>query len=137
MTQPEEAKAKICVLGELALEVDGREFDRIASHRARSLLAWLAPDLAHDIISIAPDPLRTRMYFLGALPARQRTAFLAAAREKLLQHIKEIEAMPRSDPYDDLAIRGAVRSARARIAWLKDVERSLMTRKAARISARA
>lgn len=98
----------------------------------RALLAWLAPDLAHDIISVAPDPLRTRMYFLGALPARQRTAFLAAAREKLLQHIKEIEAMPRSDQYDDLAIRGAVRAARARIAWLKDVDRLLGKPDAAR-----
>jgi len=96
-----------------------------------ALIAWLAPDLAEDIVSIAPDPLRTRMYFLGALSARQRTAFLAGARAKLLHHIKEIEAMPRKDEYDDLAIRGAVRAARARIAWLKEVEKALAKRRTA------
>lgn len=33
---------RVFVLGELRLEVDGRVLDRIASHRARSLLGWLA-----------------------------------------------------------------------------------------------
>ena len=33
---------RVFVLGELGLEADGRVLDRIASHRARSLLAWLA-----------------------------------------------------------------------------------------------
>lgn len=32
----------VSVLGELSIEVDGRPLDRIASHRARSLLGWLA-----------------------------------------------------------------------------------------------
>ena len=32
----------VSVLGDLAIEVDGRPSDRITSHRARSLLAWLA-----------------------------------------------------------------------------------------------
>lgn len=42
MTEPDGEKAKINVLGELVLEADGRQLDRIGSHRARSLLAWLA-----------------------------------------------------------------------------------------------
>jgi class 3 adenylate cyclase/DNA-binding SARP family transcriptional activator len=32
----------VSVLGELSLEADGRRLDQIASHRARSLLGWLA-----------------------------------------------------------------------------------------------
>ena len=44
LTQPGSEKEKIGVrvLGELALEVGGRESEGIASHRARSLLGWLA-----------------------------------------------------------------------------------------------
>jgi DNA-binding PadR family transcriptional regulator len=98
----------------------------------KALVAWLAPSLAGDIVSIAPDPLRTRVYFLGALPPRQRAAFLADARTKLLAHIKDIEAMPAADEYDALAIRGAIRAARARIAWLDDVRKSLARPKAPR-----
>src|SRR5215208_7282736 len=44
LTQPGSEKEKIVVrvLGELALEVGGRDTNGIASHRARSLLGWLA-----------------------------------------------------------------------------------------------
>jgi class 3 adenylate cyclase/DNA-binding SARP family transcriptional activator len=44
LTQPgsEKEKVGVRVLGELALEVGGRESEGIASHRARSLLGWLA-----------------------------------------------------------------------------------------------
>jgi DNA-binding SARP family transcriptional activator/class 3 adenylate cyclase len=44
LTQPgsEKEKVGVRVLGELALEVHGRERNGIGSHRARSLLAWLA-----------------------------------------------------------------------------------------------
>jgi len=94
---------------------DGRE----------ALMAWLAPPLAYDIISVAPDPLRTRMYFLGALSAARRAAFLAQARDKLAAYIKELQAISQDDEFDRLATRGAIRATRARIAWLDDVQRSL------------
>lgn len=95
-----------------------------------SFLAWLSPALEHDLISIAPDPLRTRMYFLGVLPPARRLAFLAQAREKLKQHIEQMRDPPNADEFDRLANRGAIRMTRARIAWLEDVERSLTKRKA-------
>src|SRR5918995_1363725 len=38
----EKTKISVSVLGELKLAVDGRPADPIASHRARSLLGWLA-----------------------------------------------------------------------------------------------
>lgn len=90
-----------------------------------AFMAWLAPPLAYDIISIAPDPLRTRMYFLGALSGARRTAFLAQAREKLTAYIKELEAIHADDDFDRLANKGAIRATKARIAWLDDVRRSL------------
>jgi DNA-binding SARP family transcriptional activator len=42
MPGSEKEKVRVRVLGELALEVDGRPLDPIASRRARSLLGWLA-----------------------------------------------------------------------------------------------
>jgi DNA-binding PadR family transcriptional regulator len=89
------------------------------------LTEWLSPPLGRDLISVAPDPLRTRVYFLGALSPRQRARFLAQARENLERHIEELAAMPSVDEFDRLADRGAVRLTRARIAWLKEVERVL------------
>ncbi len=38
----EKARLRVLALGDLMVEVDGQPVDRIASHRARSLLAWLA-----------------------------------------------------------------------------------------------
>jgi DNA-binding PadR family transcriptional regulator len=93
----------------------GREF----------LLGWLAPSLDPDLVSIAPDPLRTRIYFLGALPPRRRSAFLAQARAKLIRHMAALKDATETDEFDRLANRGAVRLARARVAWLEDVERAL------------
>ena len=90
-----------------------------------AFLAWLAPPLEHDLISIAPDPLRTRMYFLGVLPPSRRAAFLTQARAKLEQHIAEIKEPPDADQFDRLAVAGAIRLTRARIAWLDDVQRAL------------
>ncbi len=94
-----------------------------AGHDA--FMAWRAPPLAYDIISIAPDPLRTRMYFLGALSGPRRATFLAQAREKLTAYIKELEAVHVDDDFDRLANKGAIRATTARIAWLDDVQRSL------------
>jgi DNA-binding PadR family transcriptional regulator len=96
------------------------------TRQGRELLkAWLAPSIERDLISIAPDPLRTRMYFLGALTARQRTTFLAQARAKLDRHLTELTHSPDADEFERLAVRGAVRATRARIAWLEDVRRAL------------
>lgn len=87
-------------------------------------LEWLAPPLNYDIVSLAPDPLRTRMYFLGALSPKRRAAFLFEAREKLVAYIQELEEARQDDEFDRLATRGAIRATRARIAWLDDVARA-------------
>jgi hypothetical protein len=97
-----------------------------------ALHAWLSPALEYDIISVAPDPLRTRMYFLRALPATRRNAFLRKARAKLAEYLQEIENAPARDEFDELANRGALHATRARIAWLDDVGRALARRKRAR-----
>jgi DNA-binding PadR family transcriptional regulator len=90
-----------------------------------ALSAWLSPTLEYDIISVAPDPLRTRLYFLRALPAARRNTFLKKARAKLAEYLREIENAPTGDEFDELANRGALRATEARIAWLDDVQQAL------------
>jgi DNA-binding PadR family transcriptional regulator len=97
----------------------------------KALAAWLAPKLEFDIISVAPDPLRTRMYFLGALAPARRTAFLKQARAKLVDYVEECRSAPVGDEFDRLANAGAVRATEARIDWLDEVQRSFARRQRA------
>jgi len=94
----------------------------------KALLAWLAPPLEYDIISVAPDPLRTRVFFLRALPASRRNTFLKKARARLVQYLAEIHTAPAVDEFDEIANRGAIRATEARIAWLDEVQRALAQR---------
>ena len=88
-------------------------------------LEWLGPPLLGEVVSIAADPLRTRVHFLGALSRRKRETFFASARAVLERHVEELAPPPGMDEFDRLALLGAVRLARARIAWLEDVRRAL------------
>ena len=67
----------------------GWRYALTAAGRKR-FLAWLGPPLAGEIVSIAADPLRTRVYFLGALSGQERAAFLASARAVLKRHLAEL-----------------------------------------------
>lgn len=87
------------------------------------LREWLGPPLMPDVVSITADPLRTRMYFLGALSTRERSAFIASARTALQRHLAELENCSAMDVLDRLALRGAIRMTHARLAWLDEVRR--------------
>ena len=93
--------------------------------------AWLGPPITPDVVSITPDPLRTRVHFLGALSPRRRAAFFAAARAALELHLEELRAAPLADEFDRLALRGALRLTRVRLAWLEEVRRTLAARRRA------
>ena len=98
----------------------------------KRFIAWLGPPLAGEVVSIAADALRTRVYFLGALSDQERAAFLASARAVLKRHLAELSPLPGMDEFDRLALQGAVRLTRARLGWLEDVRRALTTRRRAR-----
>jgi DNA-binding PadR family transcriptional regulator len=95
-------------------------------------LAWVGPPLAQEVVAIAPDPLRTRVHFLKGLTPRRREAFFAASRAALEQHIDALVRMPEMDEFDVLAMNGAIRVARARIAWIDDVRVALSKSKRAK-----
>lgn len=98
----------------------------------KRFLDWIGPPLTDDVVSIAVDPLRTRVHFLAALSPRRRASFLAAAQTALERHIEELIPLPEMDEFDRLALDGAIRLSRARMAWLDDVRQSLTKEKRAR-----
>lgn len=100
------------------------------------LRAWLGPPIAPEIVSITPDPLRTRTYFLDALAPRRRAAFFAEARAVLEEHLASLTREPAADVFDRLALRGALALTRARMAWLEEVRRALARRGRSRGGAR-
>lgn len=114
----------------------GRLFSLTAAGTA-AFRAWLGPPVEEWVAGVPPDPLRTRIHFLGALPVRQRTRFLREARERAQHHLRLIQAdcrrRARQGTYEYLMARGAVIMMQARCAWLREVAKALaLTPQAAR-----
>jgi len=94
------------------------------------LQAWLGPPVDEGAFGTPYDPLRTRMYFVGALPARRRQAFLDALRRGLERQLAQVEAYvasfdPESNPAGRLAARGCLHATWAQLRWLDEVAREL------------
>jgi len=93
---------------------------------------WLRPPFAEVAVGVPPDPLRTRIEFLGVLTAAQRARFLSEADARVARNLREVERdvsrhRKAGDLYALLAARGSLRSLRARLAWLAEVARALGT----------
>ena len=75
-----------------------------------------------------PDPLRTRMRFLGALPRAQQARFLADAERQVQLHLqmaaKDCQRQ-RDDPYTYRMACGAVAMLRARLEWVREIAADL------------
>ena len=90
-----------------------------------SLRRWLRA-LPDWVVAVPPDPLRTRLEFLGALPKKQRAQFLAEARSKMRSHLRAVEhysesARTGADKHPFLASRGTLSMAKARLQWIGEV----------------
>lgn len=93
----------------------------VTSEGLAAIRAWLAT-LPHA--SAPPDPIRTRAYFLDALPAAARASFLRRARAETRAVLAEIETRlvgEYSEAMERLADEGAALALGARIAWLDAV----------------
>jgi DNA-binding PadR family transcriptional regulator len=96
----------------------------------RTLERWLGPPLPDWILGIPMDPLRTRVGFLGVLPAPGRTRFLAEAERQARAHLERsrrelARTLVGSDIYEQLVAWGAVASLEARLSWLGVARRRL------------
>jgi DNA-binding PadR family transcriptional regulator len=94
--------------------------------------AWLAPPLSEEAAGVPPDPLRTRLRFLGALTSVQQAAFLANAQEQVREQLPKVEADAARfrgvDPYSYWMARAAAAALQARLTWLPEIALELEQR---------
>ena len=98
---------------------DGWRYEPTSSGRRR-FFAWLEPPFATELISVPPDPLRTRLSFLSMLPPSRRRRYFAASVRALGEHLDALRAS--SDDEDDderLAHSAGTHAMRARIEWMR------------------
>ena len=101
---------------------------RISRTGLATLRRWLTPPLPDQAAAITFDPLRTRTYFLGALSAKQRRAFIREAEKKLGEQSEVVRAecqryRRHGDEFSALAMEGALQVVQARITWMQDMGR--------------
>ncbi len=113
----------------------GRQARREVSITAagkKALRRWLAGPPGREEFDAPPDPLRTRLYFLGLLSRAKQEEFLDGALSALREQLDQSEAYLGSsgsqgpEGLSRLAARGAVFATRARIQWLEEVRRKLL-----------
>ena len=98
---------------------------------ARAHRAWLFEELGADVFRSQPDPLRTRMYFLGLLPRAAQRAFLARAHAELAAEKERVTAYAASyhptglTRVSRLAAEGLIDVAAARLRWIERVQAEL------------
>ena len=101
---------------------------RITDAGLGTLKEWLGPPLEAWAGASTYDPIRTRMYFLGALTPAKRRRFVAEAervtREELERYKKGPE-LQNPDRFERLAATGTVYELEGRLRWLREVAREL------------
>ena len=92
----------------------------------RELKRWLGPPLSEWFAAVTFDPLRTRIPFLGALPAAKQEAFLLEAEELLVAELREVrrarnEARETEPFWEKMTAEGCVAVTQARLRWIRGV----------------
>ena|SRR5450755_42115 len=95
----------------------------------RAVQKWLEPDIPGWVAGVPPDPLRTRIGFLDALPPNQQKAFLRSAQkaveEQLGKVLRDNHSRPAKAGFEYWTARGALLAMRARRAWLRELAQAL------------
>jgi len=109
----------------------GRRFTLTAAG-SRAFRRWLSIPVPEWVAGIPPDPLRTRVRFLAALPAHERREFVAEARRAARRQLRALEEDCERQrilgPFHHLMSRGALLTMQARLRFLEDVAKALSTR---------
>lgn len=103
----------------------------LTSAGQRALERWLAAPLPVWATTQTVDPVRTRFYYLDALPPDERIRFVDDAEQKTrlyLAHVHtEVQRLDRAgEEHERLAIRGIAREMEARLDWLAEVRREMV-----------
>jgi len=95
----------------------------------RAVNRWLEPKLLPWVTGVPPDPLRTRIRFLDAVPAARQRAFLDEARAAVDRHmlvmLADYRERRKRGGFETWMARGAILAMRARRAWLTEMARAL------------
>jgi DNA-binding PadR family transcriptional regulator len=93
----------------------------------KAFLQWLGPPFSPLVLGTPPDPIRTRVGFLGALSPVQRQAFLTEAENQFAQHLSVVAAAEPSisDTFERLALQGSYRTMAARMEWVREMVETL------------
>jgi DNA-binding PadR family transcriptional regulator len=110
-----------------SLTEDGRGGKRyvLTKRGERTLKDWLYPAAISQIVGTPPDPLRSRVEFLGLLDSEKRNGFLREVRlgleEQLKNATKKCEEIHQLNDLDYLSIRGVILAAEARLTWITEI----------------
>ena len=119
-------RSKVCLTGK-------RRGHRISVSPFGScaLEQWLSVPIPEWVAGVPPDPLRTRIRFLGAIGNKLRLQFLQDAFHRTQAHLAAIEAdcarRRTRGKFEYLIARGALLSMRSRCAFLQELSEALGT----------
>jgi len=120
-------RSKLCLTGKRR----GHQIS-LTTAGLRALRLWLSLPIPDWVAGVPPDPLRTRVRFLGAIRASQRTAFLQNAYQRTQAHLRAVEAdcerKRAKGEFQYLMARGALLSMQSRCAFLREVAEVLSVR---------
>jgi DNA-binding PadR family transcriptional regulator len=88
---------------------------------------WLGPPFSRLTIGVPPDPMRTRIGFLGLLAPLKRRAFLTEITTGFRSHLAELTSAlaEEADPFERLALRGSQLAIQARLTWVGELVKAL------------
>jgi DNA-binding PadR family transcriptional regulator len=95
----------------------------LTSAGRRRFLTWLEPPFPEEIVSLPPDPLRTRLSFIGMLTPARRAEFFAASAAALREMRKLWKARRSDDENECWAYAAAIDAMRARLEWFERASR--------------
>jgi DNA-binding PadR family transcriptional regulator len=100
----------------------GRRY-RLTPAGRRALVRWIGPPHDATTVGVPPDPLRTRIPFLPALPAKARARFLEEAESAIRAHLAHARAdltrRKPHGPYFTLMAQGAITMLTGRLEWVR------------------
>lgn len=101
---------------------------RVTAAGTALLKEWIGPPLAEWTGAATFDPIRTRMYFLGALTPARRRRFVDEAERLTRAELERFERSPHmqvTDPHERLASLGLMHELEGRLRWLEAVRREM------------
>ncbi len=92
---------------------------------SRAVEIWLEPRVPDWVAGVPPDPLRTRIRFLGLLPLEKQKELLKVAHQSvewhLLEMLSDFKKRRAKGGFEYWMARGALMAMRARRAWLREM----------------